>query len=1091
MGVPLFTEDHVSQVPALQLLINMGYEYIPPKRANELRGNKTSVVLFEEILKAQLEKINSFTTLGNEYKFSQGNINSAILEVRDLPIQEGFINANQYLYDLLLIGKSYEENVEGNKKSHHIRYIDWENPKNNVFHVTEEYSVLRDGSSSHYRPDLVLFINGIPIVVIECKSPSINGNKTPNELAQEQHLRNQTIDGIRSLYVYSQLLLSIASDQQCSYATTGTQKEFWSGWKEQFRSGRNQIGISEEEYKLVLGRLKNQALSDSQKLDLFSDRYSYVKSYFNGLEEETRPITAQDELLFNLCSHERLLDLIKNFILFDDGIKKVARYQQYFAIKNTLKRISVLDNTGRREGGVIWHTQGSGKSLTMVMMAQMIAKSEIKNPKIILVTDRIDLDKQISETFKKCQKDVVRASTGVELTNLIQSKRNAVITTVINKFEAAVNKIKYPLDSTEIFVMVDEGHRSQYGTFNTSMERVFPNACFIAFTGTPLMKKEKKTADKFGGYIGIPYTVVNAVEDGAIVPLLYEGRHNQFSLNEEPINRHFDRVTEPLTEYGKTELKKKFNTKSQLQRAEQIVYERASDISQHYVDFFQTKDTDYKPKAQLVAPSIKTALLYKKYLDEIGKVKSDVIVTRSDQREGVEDVFYNSNEDKKFEEEYFKAMNDKYGSLEKFEEEVIKQFKGPDDPEILIVVAKLLTGFDAPRNTILYLCKPLKEHTLLQGIARVNRKFKGKEFGYIIDYVGVLEELHEAIKTYSDFGDFNGKDLEGTFTEINEEIKKMPQAHSELWDIFKELKGRNFEASAYERLLAPEDIRNIFYEKLSVFCRLLKMALSSVQFMTSTDKTKIDKYKQDAKFFLQLRVDVKRRYNDSISFKEFESQIQNLINKHITNEGEILSITEEIDVFNEEEREEELAKITDIGGKADFKLRTMIKRTNIKMEEDPIFYKKFAELIKDTIEKYYLQRITEVQYLNEAIVLEKKLENRSTINVPERLIGNKVAIAFYNQSKALLNNFELDTDEFHTDVSLIVDETINEIINKNNLMIVDWINNSEIINKIKLDAADKIFDIHEKYKLDANWDIIDELVLECLKIAKFKYKEQV
>ncbi len=1089
MKTPLFTEDHVSQIPALQMLINMGYEYISPSKASKLRNDKNSVVLLEGVVKAQIEKINKFERKGKKYDFSESNIDNAILALRDYPIQDGFIKSNQYLYDLLILGKAFEETVNGNKKSHTIKYIDWVNPENNVFHVTEEYSVKRDGSEKHYRPDLVLFINGIPLVIIECKSPAVKGNKTPNELAQEQHIRNQTKDGIRSLYVYSQVLISIASDLECSYATTATEKDYWGVWKEQFKNKLNLFGYPEEEYISKLSELKNKALSVEQKSELFSERFKYVKSYFDGLEEETRKVIAQDELLFNLCSKERLLDLIRNFILYDEGKKKLARYQQYFVIKNTLQRVSKFDNTGRRAGGTIWHTQGSGKSLTMVMMAQMIALSDIKNPKIILVTDRVDLDKQIKDTFKNCGKDVIRATTGSKLSELLTSNSDAVITTVINKFEAAVKQIEYPLTSTEIFVMIDEGHRTQYGSFNVSMQRVFPNACFLSFTGTPLMKKEKNTAEKFGGYIGNPYTVLQAVEDGAVVPLLYEGRHNMYSIDENPINRLFEKITEYLTDSEKESLKKKFNSKNQLNKADKIIYERAWDISEHYTEYFQTKGHKYNAKAMLVAPDIKTAIKYKIYLDEIGRVSSDVIVSRSDQREGVTDPFNNVNDDKRNEDEYFNDMIDKYGNLDLYEENVINSFKHNDIPEILIVVAKLLTGFDAPATTILYLCKQMKEHTLLQAIARVNRRYPGKEYGYIIDYYGNLENLDDAIGLYSVLEGFDPEELKGTFTNIIEEIKKLPQAHSNLWDIFKTLKGRNVEATMYEEILADEKIRDDFYDKVSKYSRLLKMALSSVYFVSNTDVRIIHGYKEDARFFLKLRINVKRRYNDEISFKEFEPQIQKLIDKHISTEGEIEKITDMIDIFNKEERESEVEKLTGSAAKADHIASRTLKHINLKMEEDPIYFKKFADLIKETIHDYHQQRLNEAEYLLKAKKFEKEfLEGRSE-NIPSKLAGNDTAIAFSNHSKAIFNNIDDSKNDFHSDVSLIIFDLIQEIIYQNNILVIDWVSNQDIIGKIQVEAGDRIFDLHKEYKLDANWDKIDELITECIKIAKIKFNK--
>ena len=1086
MSTPSFLEDHISQIPAIQLLISLGYQYISPEEALALRGNKKSQVLLEEVVRTQLKDINTIHRKGSEYEFSDSNINAAIIALKDLPINEGFLNSNAALYDLITLGKAMEQSIDGDKKSHTLQYIDWETPENNVFHVSEEFSVLRTGRTDSYRPDIVLFINGIPTVIIECKSPSLGGTKSPTELAIEQNIRNFSKTGIRSLYMYSQLLLSIATNDG-SYGTTGTSKEFWAKWKEQFPTKKEK-----DEYYRKLATLKNTPLTESQKDELFGERtygFNYARRYFDGVENEERVLTKQDELLYSLCRPERILDFIRNFTLYDEGIKKVARYQQFFAVNDTLKRVSSFDNTGKRQGGVIWHTQGSGKSLTMVMLAQMIASSDkIKNPKILLVTDRIDLDDQISDTFKKCQKEVVQAKTGSHLSELLLDKSDAIITTIINKFEAAVKQCKTPFMSPDIFVMIDEGHRTQYGTFNVSMRRVFPNACFLAFTGTPLMKKEKSTANKFGGYIGLPYTVKDAVEDGAVVPLLYEGRHNLITVDEKPINSFFDRVSESLSDYGKANLKKKFNTINELNKAEKVVYERAWDISEHYRDFFQTHQDKYKPKAQLVAPTIKTALLYKEYLDDIAIVTSEVVVTQSDPREGTEDGFYNVNLEKQREDTYFDAMIDKYGDLKRFEKSVITQFKKREHPEILIVVAKLLTGFDAPNNTVLYLCKSLKEHTLLQAVARVNRVYPGKDYGYIIDYYGNLENLDDALSTYSGFADFDEEDLESSLIKINDEVKKLPQAHSELWDIFKTLKDKNLEPTAYEELLFPEDIRNKFYEKLSHFARLLKMALSSLEFISDTDDKKVDMYKRDAKFFLKLRVDVKRRYNDDLSYQEFEPQIQKLINKHISTEGEIMKVTELVNIFDKEEREAEIEKITGKAAQADHIASRTIKAINVKMQEDPVYYKKLADLIKETIELYYLKRINEAEFLKRAKEHEDSFINGRSNDAPPELVNNDAALAFYNFSKSVYDNSELLKTVFHIETSLAIDLTVKDNIYLNDNKIIEWHRNDDITGKINIALGDTLYELLKKFDLDTDWDKIDHLIEECMKVAILKYK---
>ena len=462
-----------------------------------------------------------------------------------------------------------------------------------------------------------------------------------------------------------------------------------------------------------------------------------------------------------------------NYTLFDEGEKKIARYQQYFAVKQTLKKISVLQVDGKRKGGVIWHTQGSGKSLTMVMLAQLIATHpHIKNPKILLVTDRIDLDDQITGTFRKCNKAVENATSGKDLVTLMESMSDAIITTIINKFEAAVKYADAPFTSPNIFILIDEGHRSQYGTFNVKMQRIFPNACFIAFTGTPLMKSEKSTAAKFGGLIDI-YSITTAVEDKAVVPLLYEGRHNIMEVNEKPLDNFFGLVSEPLSDYGKTSLKRKFSTRNTVVQSLNFIESTAWDITKHFVDNIQ--NTGFK--GQLVAPNKFTALRYREKLKEIGKVSVELLISAPDMREGEDDAFEVKDDKIKA---FYKAMMDKYGTKEKYEKTIISSFKKQDHPEIIIVVDKLLTGFDAPRNQVLYLTRQLKEHSLLQAIARVNRLYPGKDYGYIIDYYGNLENLDSALTTYSGLEEFDEEELAGTLTNINVEIQKLPQAHSEL-----------------------------------------------------------------------------------------------------------------------------------------------------------------------------------------------------------------------------------------------------------------------------------------------------------------------
>ena len=1075
MDTPSFKEDHISQIPALQLLQNLGFTYLSPAEAEKFRGGKTSNVLLDDIMRKQLKEINSEKRISSTKTtyISDANIENGIRALKELPMNEGYIAACETAYNLITLGKTFEQSFDGDKKSITLQYIDWKNIENNVFHVTEEYSVMRSVSKEHYRPDLVLFINGIPLCIIECKRPDM---KEPLAQAISQHLRNQQEDGIRSLYVFAQIVLSIAT-QEAAYATNATSEKFWSKWEEKFKTKEE-----EEKYKEDLQVLKNQPLSLQQKEKLFGDRFKYVRKYFDDLETENIISTVQDEYLLGLCQPDRLMDIIFNFVLFDNGEKKIARYQQFFAVKKSMQRVLQIEG-GRRIGGVIWHTQGSGKSLTMVMLAQAIALEKlIRNPKIILVTDRTDLDNQITGTFRKCGKFVENASTGQRLVELLQSKSDAVVTTIINKFVAAMKKISKPLDSHDIFVLVDEGHRTQYGTFNIEMQKTLPNACFIAMTGTPLFRKDKSTAAKFGGIIDA-YTVDQAVKDKAVVPLLYEGRVAKQNVNETPIDKFFSLVSEPLTEYQKADLKKKFSRADQLNGAEQKIYAIAWDISLHYRDNWQS--TPFK--AQLVCDKKVNAIRYNDFLKEIGLVTSEVLISSIDEREG-EDSAYEKSSEK--ENQFWKKMMDEHGNSKKYEKNLINRFKNHPSPEIIIVVDKLLTGFDEQKNTVLYLTRNLQSHKLLQAIARVNRIYPDKEFGYIIDYYGVIENLDDALLLYSSFEDFDTDDLEGTLVNISEELKKLPQKHSELWDIFKTIANKR-DAEAYQLLLRDEAIRVLFYDKLASFAKALKLALSSIQFHKEVEEKTINRYKEDISMFMKLRIAVVERYSDAIDYKQYEGQIQKLIDTHITSE-KVETITELVNIFDKEKFQQEVENTTGKAAKADKIASRTAKHITEKMEEDPAFYKKFSQMLKETIADYEAKRISEVQYLNRVQEIMNNVLAHSDSDIPEVLNDRDVAKAFYGLTVDSLSEKVDDgivRKEISTQTAIWIDELIKKAVLDNDKPIIDWQYKSNITGKLLIEIGDYLIDeVRDKYSIDLSFGEMDEMANKCIEVAKLRYK---
>ena len=463
-------EKYLSQIPALQLLINLGYAYLPPEQVMRQRQGKTGNVLLEGVLREQLKRLNRINYKGREFLFSEENIQSGIQKLKNIKY-DGLLKTNEAIYDLITLGTALEQTVEGDAKSFNLNYIDWRNWDRNSFHVTAEFSVDRSRSTETARPDIVLFVNGIPLAVIECKSPAVE-----LEQAVSQAIRNQSDEYIPKLFVFSQLVLAL-NKNAAQYATAGTPSRFWGVWKELQDTASD------------VSRCVNTALAPADKDLLFSGEFGAVRSAFDAHEAEVeRLVTEQDRAIYSLCRPERLLELAFKFTLFDGGIKKIARYQQYFVVKATLEQIRQLDHEGRRKGGIIWHTQGSGKSLTMVMLARNLALDPcVNDPRIVLVTDRDDLDKQLGNTFAACGLDPNRATSGRHLMELVAEHKASIVTTLIHKFDKALNIKKFQDDSPDIFMLIDESHRTNFGGFSARMRQMFPHACYIGFTGTPLL----------------------------------------------------------------------------------------------------------------------------------------------------------------------------------------------------------------------------------------------------------------------------------------------------------------------------------------------------------------------------------------------------------------------------------------------------------------------------------------------------------------------------------------------------------------------------------------------------------------------------
>jgi type I restriction enzyme R subunit len=691
----------------------------------------------------------------------------------------------------------------------------------------------------------------------------------------------------------------------------------------------------------------------------------------------------------------------------------------------------------------------------------------------------VDLDEQIRKTFLHCGLEPVQAQTGKHLSDLIQAGKETVITTVIDKFDSALNAGKFKNESPNIFVLVDESHRSVYGDTWGLIGKVLPNACFIGFTGTPLMKKEKNTARKFGGLIDPAYTIDQAVRDKAVVPLLYEGRLVLQQVDQKAIDKWFEVVTDPLTDAQRADLKRKFASADQLNKADRKVYEAAFDISEHYSQAWQ--GTGFK--AQLAAPNKVTALKYKKYMDEFGKVSSEVVISAPDTREEQEDVYEVDTEEVRA---FWKKMMAKYGTEKQYLDQIINGFKHGTEPEILIVVSKLLTGFDAPKNTVLYLCRSFKEHNLLQAIARVNRLSPGKDFGFIIDYYGVLQKLGEAMDIYSALPDFEKDEIAGTVTEVLDEIASLPQKHSELWDVFKTVKG-SVDKEKYERLLADEIIRGPFYEKLNAYHRTLGIALSTMQFLRDTAEATVQRYKNDLAFFLKLRVSVKQRYAEGVDYSDYEKKVQKLIDTHVHSEG-IQQVTAPVNIFERDAFKSEIEKLESPGSKADTIAHRTAKTITEKVDEDPVFYRRFGKLLQDTIDAYRQNRINEKEYLSKVMEIMESVLSRKGDDLPEVLRNRDVAKAYYGVVNEVLEGFEIKEEPVSyktSDTAANLAVEIDNAIQKK--LVIDWRTNPDIQNEMRNAIDDLLYDAREKKGLPLNVQDMDGIIERALEIAKNRY----
>ena len=1039
--LPDFDEASMSQIPALLELVNLGYTYLSRSKITKLRESTGQYILRGHAFDA-LRKINSA-------EVSDKSIQDSIYEAEQgIDLGAGVIRASEDVYSLLLAGRAVAELIDGRRVSPQMKFVDWKNWDKNTFQVCAEFE-LSEGHDR--RPDIVCFINGFPIAVIECKKESVKVAEAVSQMLSNQG-RNET----PKFFLYPQLLIA-TNVKELKYGTMLTPTKFYTHWKEK---NAEPLVFDSAVCALINQPVETEIVSQIAR-DL--TRSDYI--------QEDRAVTEQDRGLYSLLEPKRLLDLIRNFMLYDGGVKKVARYQQYFAIQKTMARLKTFDEYGARHGGLIWHTQGSGKSLTMVMLVKcLIDDPEIVLPRILIVTDRRDLDKQISDTFAACniKKEVIKTSRSKELIQLLKDKDQRVITSLIHKFDAARNISDFVDEDPNIFVLIDEAHRSQGGSANSELNMILPKACQIAFTGTPLMRKEKSSENKFGGIIDA-YTISEAEADGVVLPLIYQPRYVELAMNPNLLDRFYDQITQELSEEQKKDLQKKFNSSQIIEETSQRIETIALDILEHYKQFIDTG-----LKAQVVAPSKYAAVMFKQAFELQDQVGIEVIISDSNDSEEDDQL----PERKKVVAEFLEKEKHKHGSsLDHREKKIIADFKNnPEGVRILIVVNKLLTGFDAPRNTFLYLAKQLKEHELLQAIARVNRLFDGDEGreakvnGVVIDYSKNALNLRDAMQLFSSYDE---DDIERALLNTDDKIDDLDQTYQSLHSIFNTVRNKQ-DTEEYVRILEGDvETRERFYELVNQFIKQFASCQMLHDFTRKFDAEKLRRYQGDLKRFVELKKIQKVLNAEVVDFSKYEDQIRRILNKYVTaqyvHEMAAPVCVSESEAFNS------YLNDTERGISDKSKAEAIAAQTKRTIKEnynrDPEFYKHFSDKIaqliaslrnaKEEDARALLQQIREVQ---------EQVDAYEDGDIPSALSELKQYHTYYRNIKSALVKYPLSDEQLCASVKAMVD-----IVDSNK--IVDWHRNVEVRRRVRNELEDFLFDVvRDEYEIRMSIESIDKVI---------------
>lgn len=871
------------ELPFIEQLQSYGYTYIEGSKLDSERHGRGSIVLETRLTRA-IKRLNGW--------ISDTNIEKIVKQLVALQAEDLW-HANYTMYDWLFgQGISVLQDLGGGKKNQTVRIFDFENVENNEFLVVNQISYTN--ASGTIRPDIVIYINGIPLVLVECKSPKLKWDQQLPE-GVRQFDRYQQIN--ERLFWYNQMLI-VTSRDRARVGTIFARPQHYGLWKDPYPLTLDEVG---------------------------SNR-------------------AQDILVAGILRKEAIMDLMRNFIVFDGKVKKLARYQQYRAVNKAIDRIMTEDKPSLR-GGVIWHTQGSGKSLTMVYLSIKLRRiAALENPMLVIVTDRQDLDDQITKTFQNCGfPNPTQASSVADLKFQLSKGPGTTVMTLIQKFQGAEDtegRVPFPVisEAENIIVMTDESHRSQYKGLAMNMRKALPNATFIGFTGTPIDKKERSTTGRFGSYID-KYTIEQAVEDGATVPIFYESRLPEVHVKGDSLDELFDRVFFEFDEETREKIKQKYVNEEVILTAPERMEKIALDIVRHFESHILVNGY----KAQVVAVSREAAVQYKELIDlyAAGQFETAVIISPGQNDKEELRKFHLSKEEEKA---------------------LIERFKKPfaeDKLAMLIVCDKLLTGFDAPIEQVMYLDKPLKEHNLLQAIARTNRRYdENKTYGLIVDYFGISRFLDQALEIFS------ASDVKGALQSIDEEIPRLEQRHRAAMRFFDGLKKSQREEWILR--LADEDVRVQFDIAYKRFAKSMDRVMPS---------PKAEPFLNDLKHLGLIRQLAKSRFSidDGMDISDCGEKVRELVHKHLQSEG--IQVREPVAIYDVSFKEE--VERNELPETKAAQIEHAIKREiSVRMEEDEVFYTSLKKKVEELLERFKERQLDIYELLDKLYAAREEIINK-------------------------------------------------------------------------------------------------------------------